>query len=661
MIEPVKSDVIAIKGEVPQELKIEFYERRPQSAEFDRVDFAINFVGGKNGVGAIVSSFQDNIIDHDTIVKVIEEKWKVIDVLQRDYNKKNRLFRNLDGAWNNVHDKPEEFDEYCKLIPKMKNIEARLLQIKDAKVKAALELSYERFKFLDPTNKTLLVMKKSLETASISRNAAKELVVKAEYEVEKLLEKERSLAAHISDDHIIADEKKILISEVFPNVQVGYIMVEFNGEDVENVLWKILKKQINKTKGPHNCVFKRYDYRYSRFTMEWKSLQELRDEGVCVEDPMIHRSDFVNLAARGDSEKVRFLLTSGEDPECCDYTGCTAFHMAAVNQHEDIVLMLKDVGVKVDCRDKNMMTPLLACIRKGHVDMVRILADLGADKGASDRNWRGALFYAMMSGNANMIWLFLNSENINEADKIWGFTALHIAASQGEVNLVHKLVDFGSSIYKKDNSGKTSEFVAFDSGSIEVFEYLRDERLGAVGQLVFSIPDVNFEVWIGEYEALDPEWSTDVGITEVVCFTTHKLRPRNAKWLQDDKNCHHKMFLLDVDDDDETSKSFEMFQNNFQEIVNYVKDVFKKGNSTLLITDPTGNSTSVAIFSAVCLVLYQQRVIESIRICNKARPSVRMSLSLHRGLEMMQTAMEEKKMKRLKDKLRDAEMISVAF
>jgi ankyrin repeat protein len=661
MIAPVKSEVVQIKAEIPQESKIEFYERRPQAAEFDRVDFAINFVAGKDGIGAIISSFQDNIIDHDAIVKVIEEKWKVIDVLQRDYNKKNRLFRNLDSAWNNVHDKPEEFAEYCKLIPKMKNIEQRLLQIKDAKVKAALELSYERFKYLDPTNKTLLIIKKSLETASISRNAAKEIVVKAEFECEKLLEKERALAAHISDDHIIADEKRILISEVFPNIHVGYILIEFNGENVETTLWKILKKTINKTKGPHTCVFKRYDYRYSRFTMEWKSLQELRDDGVCIEDPMIPRSDFVNLAARGETDQVRVLLTSGEDPECCDYTGCTAFHMAAVNQHEDIVLILKDVGVAVDCRDRNMMTPLLACIRKGHVDMVRILADLGADKGASDRNWRGALFYAMMSGNANMIWLFLNSENVNEPDKIWGYTALHIAASQGIIDLVVKLVDFGSSIYKKDNSGKTSEIVAADSGSKEVFEYLRDERLGAVGQFVFSIPDVNFEVWIGEYEALDPEWSTDVGITEVVCFTTNQLRPRNASWLRDDKACHHKMFLLNVEDDDETSKSFENFQKDFQVIVNYVKDLFKKGNSILLITDPSGDSTSVAIFSAVCLVLYQQRVIESIRMCNTARPSVRMSLSLHRGLENMQTQMEEKKMKRLKDKLRDAEMVSVAF
>ena len=95
--------------ELPDEFKLESYPRRVQEATFDRLDLVVTFRPGKDKIGATVRSFVDAITAHDEIVKVIEEKMNEIDVLRRHYRKKNRLFRNLDSAWNVILDNPAEF------------------------------------------------------------------------------------------------------------------------------------------------------------------------------------------------------------------------------------------------------------------------------------------------------------------------------------------------------------------------------------------------------------------------------------------------------------------------------------------------------------------------------------------------------------------------
>lgn len=129
---------------------LETYEQRPQSAEFDRLDLAVDFRPGKDGIGAVVKvwvreynslrywshEFHQNFIDaiarHDEIVKLMEEQLVEITALRRVYNKKKRLFQNLDSAWNAmIEDSPNDFQEYNALIPKMRNVQERLRIIED--------------------------------------------------------------------------------------------------------------------------------------------------------------------------------------------------------------------------------------------------------------------------------------------------------------------------------------------------------------------------------------------------------------------------------------------------------------------------------------------------------------------------------------------------
>ena len=163
---------------IPDELKLETYAIRKQEAVFDRVELAILFMPGKDRVGLIVKTFINAIANHDEIVKLIEEKWKILDGLKREFNKKNRLFRNLDSAWTTMNTSPEDFDEYLEMLPRMKNFEERLKKIRDSKAKAKAELERKRFNELDPIcSKLRLVQIEVLKAREIRDAARKELVV----------------------------------------------------------------------------------------------------------------------------------------------------------------------------------------------------------------------------------------------------------------------------------------------------------------------------------------------------------------------------------------------------------------------------------------------------------------------------------------------------
>ena len=135
---------------------------------------------------------------------------------------------------------------------------------------------------------------------------------------------------------------------------VGFLLHRINGELVEHLPFKVALGKVLRSKSPHFAEFLRYDYRFNPFNNTWASLQELRDMGVCVEDPLFARINFVNTAAQGRLKEVHDLLLQGEDPNSADLSGNTALVMAAANKHPEVVEMLVNAGANVNCRDKNV-------------------------------------------------------------------------------------------------------------------------------------------------------------------------------------------------------------------------------------------------------------------------------------------------------------------
>lgn len=100
----------------PDELKLENYERRPNAALFDRLDLVVFFHPGHKGIGAVVKNFRDAIKSHDEMVVKVEAQMVEVEIKKRIYKKKNRLFRNLDSAWNLILENPVQYYEYLNLF-----------------------------------------------------------------------------------------------------------------------------------------------------------------------------------------------------------------------------------------------------------------------------------------------------------------------------------------------------------------------------------------------------------------------------------------------------------------------------------------------------------------------------------------------------------------
>jgi len=649
------------KLEIPDELKLENYERRIQKATFDRIDLVVSFRPGNDNIGATIKCFMEAIPAHDDMVKKIEEQMNEIEGLKRQYHKKHRLFRNLDSAWNLTLENPVDFFDYLELVPKMPKVERRLKVVEDPVIKAKLQDMFDRFTALEPICSRQAVIYETFSQARAEKDEAMKALLGAEGQLKRLLEEEKSIASFISDDHILADKQKTLVTDMFPNIHVGQILHSINGDIVENRPFDEVMAKIYRSKSPHKCEFLRYDFRFDPFASVWRSLAELREMGVCIEDPMFARINFVNKAAQGRLTDVYNLLMQGEDPNSSDLSGNTALVMAAANKHADVVELLVNAGANVNCRDKNLMTPLLFSVNRGYMEIVRQLVDMGADRDCSDKNGRNALYYSVVSGNETIVKLFLKSSLCNEPDALWGFTPLHLAASLGNIELVKFLVKFGCSIYYKDKQGRTPEQVASDARRTEVAEFLKQQRHDAPGQFAHYDERYNSSIWIGDQSSLDVRWCADADISAVLFPRPTEEVPMIAAWLKKDHAIKYETFVVDCEDTDKSAESWMNLKPLLPDILKFCMDVIKGGDANLLICDETGNSLPGAILAALLLVKSQLRIKESLVTAEEIRPRCKISLSMRRGLDQLQKSNDDKVLHRLTDKMRDSQVMSIAF
>lgn len=132
------------KFPVPNALKAEYYERKLRKANFDRIDFALQFKPGRDGIGCVAFKWIDGVINHDAIVKKIEEQMDLVDQLRKLYESQNRNFKNWDAAFNEINQSPVEYTEYCELRPNALTFLARAPLIEDETVRSRAEAGEQR-------------------------------------------------------------------------------------------------------------------------------------------------------------------------------------------------------------------------------------------------------------------------------------------------------------------------------------------------------------------------------------------------------------------------------------------------------------------------------------------------------------------------------------
>ncbi|KAG9129208.1 hypothetical protein Leryth_006406 [Lithospermum erythrorhizon] len=155
-----------------------------------------------------------------------------------------------------------------------------------------------------------------------------------------------------------------------------------------------------------------------------------------------------NAAYNGDLQLLKSLIRAGADPNNKDYDDRTPLHLAASRGFEDVTIFLIQEGVQNDTKDNFGMTPLLEAIKNGHDRVASLLVKEGAPLMID--NTGSFLCSLVIKGDSDFLRRLLahgidpNSKDYDQR------TPLHVAASQGLLQMAKLLVEAGASVLVKD-------------------------------------------------------------------------------------------------------------------------------------------------------------------------------------------------------------------
>ncbi|WJX90213.1 RAC-alpha serine/threonine-protein kinase [Trifolium repens] len=229
-------------------------------------------------------------------------------------------------------------------------------------------------------------------------------------------------------------------------------------------------------------------------------LQHLKDlndpimEGVLVEtENMLARGRMdlpVSLcfaAARGDDLLLQQLLKRGLDPNESDNNGRTALHIAACKGKENCVLLLLDYGANPNIRDSDGNVALWEAILGEHESVIKILVENGATLQSGDIGQYACS--AVEQNNLNLLQAIMRyGGDITLPNTSVGTTALHVAVSEDNAEIVKFLLDHGANMDKQDKYGWSPRALADQQGHAEIKAIFEDKGEQPKIQSFVSMP-----------------------------------------------------------------------------------------------------------------------------------------------------------------------------
>lgn len=158
-------------------------------------------------------------------------------------------------------------------------------------------------------------------------------------------------------------------------------------------------------------------------------------------------------ASSGDVETVRMLASQGLKLDNGNYDGRTTLHVAAAEGNLAVVALLCDLGAATNVKDRWGLTPLVDAITHKHDAVAAKLLAEGAQLELDGSD--SLLFAAVSAGDTQRIASLLSfgvEIDVTTHDKR---TALHHAATIGQVRVVEYLISRLADVNKADRRGWT--------------------------------------------------------------------------------------------------------------------------------------------------------------------------------------------------------------
>ena len=163
-------------------------------------------------------------------------------------------------------------------------------------------------------------------------------------------------------------------------------------------------------------------------------------------------TSLIEVASRGDLTAITQYQIRGVDLNAGDYDNRTPLHLAAAGGHKNVVSFLIEHGVDVNVTDRWGCTPLNDAEQQGHAATAAILKEAGGKTGQESYPQANiklpssvttdvtALIWAASQGNLMAMLPYIARGISMAAADYDGRTAIHLAASEGQLNVIEFLL-----------------------------------------------------------------------------------------------------------------------------------------------------------------------------------------------------------------------------
>lgn len=178
-------------------------------------------------------------------------------------------------------------------------------------------------------------------------------------------------------------------------------------------------------------------------------------------------------AVNGHASTVRLLVENGASAQCTDKTGHNASIESLKSNHLEVLQLLLNAGADPKASDGFGTTLLHIACAKGNFDIAEKLIDLGCDGLAQDNYQYTPLMEAIMSSSADIIdMLQQNGFNRMEMTTNAGISAIHLAAGNGSLEVLERVITCGVNPQAIDNTGDSALDYAVGHADADIFNRL---------------------------------------------------------------------------------------------------------------------------------------------------------------------------------------------
>lgn len=181
--------------------------------------------------------------------------------------------------------------------------------------------------------------------------------------------------------------------------------------------------------------------------------------------PSGKNSPLFSAAFHGQGAMVKYLLDLGADPNMLNRKGQNPLHVVACNIYMAVAIeALVSAGAEVDATDKKGFTPLMWMCSRESVEGAATFLALGADiNKVAWSNGFTPLSFCVAARNLKLVDLLLSKGADPDIQTFEGDTCLHLAAANGDSEIILRLIEGGADPNVQNRYGQTAGSVVLAS------------------------------------------------------------------------------------------------------------------------------------------------------------------------------------------------------